>query len=168
MGLGAVRRVHEVRLDLQDPVQVEQADAGDVDLVVLVHRHRLPAGQVQYDGVEVCQVAVEVVVSLQDHSLADLVLLELERSRPIGRIGPGAAAGLNVLPVQHVRRRIGELGQEVGFGGVDRNLQRAVVDDLDAANFGGVALDVIHSPDDVVQIGAGNGRCGLRVRGPFQ
>ena len=64
-----------------ETLEVEDADARDVYLVVLVQRHRLAAREVEHHLVNIRRLAVEVVVALQDDMLANLVLFQHERSR---------------------------------------------------------------------------------------
>ena len=111
-------------LGIEDTLKVEEANAGNVDLIILVHGHGLAAGKVHVDGVHIrARFTIVVVEPLEDDSLADPVLIEYERTSAHGVVDPPVpAAALDGLLVQDERCRVTELGEEVGFGRVDGDL----------------------------------------------
>ena len=114
------------------PVQVRQSDAGQVDLVRLVHRHGDAARQIYLHLVEVWRSVVVVLVAGKYQPLADPVFIEQERPAPDRIVRPRPSAALDVVTLQGERRRVRELGQEIGLRGVDTEPERLVVEHLDA------------------------------------
>ena len=154
---------------IEDPLQVVQAHTGDLDLVVLVHRHRLAAGEVHDNGFYARQVAIVVLVALQHDALANPVLGELEGTGAHGVVDPPApSARLHDLAVENVGGGIGQLGEEVGLGRVGGYLQGVVVDDLEADDLVCLAVEVLLGAKDVVQVGVGDRRRGVGRGGSLQ
>ena len=139
-------------LRVQDAVDVKQAHTSEVNLVVLVHGLRLAAGEIEHHPVNLRPFLVVVVVALEDQALPDPVLGQPERAGAIGVVGPLAAAALYVFPVEHKRGRVGELGQEIGLGLVDSDLESAVVYGLHPGHVSGVAFEHVLRANDVVQV----------------
>ena len=153
---------------VEHPVQVEQADPGYVDLVVFIHCHRLAACQVHYDGVQVRRFEVEVLIALQHDPLADAILGQFKRPRPVWSVRPVAASRFHVLPIQDVCRRVRHLGQEVGFGSVDLDLQGVVIDDTYSGDVGRFTFEHIIDSDYVPKVSVRHRGRGIRVRRPFE
>ena len=153
---------------IEHPLEVVQAHAGDLDLVVLVHGHGLAACQVHDDGLHARQIPVVVLVALQHDALAYPVLGELEGPRADGIVDPPAtAARLHDLAVEDVGGGVGQLGQEVDLGRVGGYLEGVVVDDLEADDLVGLAVEVLLRAQDVVQVGVGDRRRGIGRGGPL-
>ena len=94
---------------VKDTVNVSQADAREVDLVILVHSHADAAAEKQVDGVQVGGLSVIEVVPFKPDALADLPLGEAEGA---GAVGPGSPVGarLYVLLVDDEGGGVGKLG----------------------------------------------------------
>ena len=118
--------------------------------------------------VDLCGLAVEVVVALQDDALADPVLFERERARAVGVVRPSSAARLYIIAVDHESGGVCELGEEVRLGGVDGDLQRALVNGGYAADRVGFARQYLFDAHDVVEICACHGRGEVRIGGAVE
>ena len=79
-----------------------------------------------------------MLVALQDNALSDLILLQPERPGSVRVVGPAATAGLHVGAVYDERRRVRQLGEEVGLRLVDGYAQRRVVHNPNARDLGRV------------------------------
>ena len=151
---------------VEDPVYVSQADAREVDLVVFVHGHADAAAEKEVDGVQVGWLFVVEVVPFEPDALADLPLSETEGA---GAVGPGGPIGarLDVLLVDDEGGGVGKLGEEIGLGGVDGYFEGIVVQDANAADAVGRALELGGGAYDVVQVEVGDGGFGTGVQGPL-
>ena len=155
-------------LGSSDALDVVDADAGDVDLVVLVHGQWRAAGQHEVDRLDAGRAAVVALVGLESQALAELPLLQHEGAGAVRLLRPVALVVLDLRLVDDEGGGAGHLGQEVGLRLVDGDLQREVVDDLDAADLARRAADHVFGADDVAQVGLGDGGGGVRVSGALQ
>ncbi len=110
-----------------------------------------------------------VLVRLQDDALVEAPLRHLVRACAVGTARPVTRVRLDLLLVDDERRRIGELGEEVGLGLVDGDLERARVDDADAGDLVGPPPCYVLGADDVTEVRlGGGGRCLPELRGTIQ
>ena len=118
--------------------------------------------------VNLCRLAVEVIVALQDDALADPVLFERERARAVGVVRPCIAARLYIFAVDHESGGICELGEEVRLGGVYGDLQRALVYGGYAADRVGFARQNLFDAHYIVKVCACHGRGEVRIGGAIE
>ena len=153
---------------VEQPVQISQRYAGDVNLVVFVHQHRRPAAENHLYGFQAGRTQVIVLVAGEHQRFAHVILGKPEWAGAVGISEPPAGVSLDVLPVQHETRGIGQFGQEVGFGGIYRNLQGLVVDNPHARDTLGIAVELLLDADYVSKVLVYNRRLGQRVGRPLQ
>ena len=93
-----------------------------------------------------------VRVAGEDQAFPYIVTGKLERPGPVGRPEPVLGIGLNVVAIQDESRGVGQLGQEVGLGGIDSNLKGFIIDHPHAGYRLGVPVDLFLDALDVSQV----------------
>ncbi len=79
---------------------------------------------------------------------------------------PVAGVALDLVLIDDEGGGVGQLGQEVGLGLIDRDAEGEVVHDLYARYRVGAAADHILGADDVAEIGLGDDGGGLGIGRP--
>ena len=92
------------------------------------------------------------VVGNEDDLLERAEGLDAERAGSVGLARPVVGIALDLLAVDHVGDGVGELLEEVADGLGELDAEGVLVDDLDAADVVGAAVELVAHADDVTQV----------------
>ena len=108
-----------------------------------------------------------VFVAGQAQSFPHHILGQAEGAGAVGLANPTLPAA-HIFLIQDKAGGIGQLGKEVGFGGVNGEGHGAVVNDPDAGDLAGGPLQLAGDADNVAQVLIDDRGKGIRVSYPFQ
>ena len=151
---------------ITEPLHVVEADVGNIEDALLVGGYFRQTAE-ELHLLELGLFSIVLIVARQDQQLVRLPLTEHERAGAVGTVGP-VRAGLDVLAVHDIRRRVGQLGQEVGFRLVNRNLDGVVAAYSHADNLIGGPLQFLAHADNIAQVRGGHRRSRVRIGRPLQ
>ena len=146
---------------IADAFDVVESNEGLIQLIVLELLHRA-AGKAYGDLAHLGWFKVIVVETLQRQPLAELPVGEAERSAAVWRERPALRIVLDLVAVEHVRGRIGQLVEEHRRLLLDRDVQRDLIDHLDADDFVGSIAQELGCAHDVAEEVRRGGRERLR------
>ena len=163
-----MRRTMQFRVQrivgIQQARQVVKTHAGQMNFIVLVHNHRRAAAQYHLHALYVRRPQMILVVAFQYQQLAHIIPPQLEWAGAVGLLQP-VPGFVHLLRVQHIGGGVRKLGQEKGFGGVNGELNSAVVNNAHAADFAGRPLQLGVDADDVAEVVLRVGGQSIRVGG---
>ena len=123
-----------------------------MDLVVLEARQQRAAAEREDDLIELGRTEVVAVVGNEDDLLERTPHLQPEGSRAVGVPCPAIWIPFDLLAVDDVRHRVGELLEEVGHRLGELDAERVLVDHLDAADLIHAAVELVAYANDVAEV----------------